>query len=96
MYAGTPEEFDLIRQEIPSIKYLETNDFYELAQAIQGAKIFVGNSSMCFAIAEGLKVPRILESCSFAPNVIPTGVGPGYEYYSQQAFEHYVNELFTL
>lgn len=93
LYVGTKEEYKEMRKEIKNLTYLEVSDFLQLAVAIKSCKFFIGNQSMCFGLAEAMKVPRILEVCSFAPNVIPAGPGPAYDYYSQQAFEYYVDEL---
>jgi len=56
-----------------NVKYKETKDFLEVAQFIKGSKLFVGNQSMCWGIAEGMKLPRYLEVCSICPNCMPVG-----------------------
>jgi ADP-heptose:LPS heptosyltransferase len=76
-FLGLPQEYRVIKAKLPEIKYYEVSDFYELAQAIQGSQLFIGNQSMAFAIAEQMKHPRILEICPTAHNVIPTGAN-GY------------------
>lgn len=91
-FAGTPEEFELFQHEVPSAAYLQCDDFLELSAWIAGARVVIGNQSMCFAIAEQLKVPRILETCKFAPNVHPVGKN-AYDFYTQSAFEEYVKML---
>jgi hypothetical protein len=57
-------------------------------------KLFLGNASMMFQIAEGLKIPRILETFQPMPNVIPFGKN-GYDAYHQRAIELYVHKLFN-
>ena len=76
-FVGLPQEFKVISAKLPNIKHYEVDNFYELAQAIQGCNLFIGNQSMAFAIAEQMKHPRILEICPTAHNVIPTGAN-GY------------------
>jgi ADP-heptose:LPS heptosyltransferase len=76
-FVGLPQEFKVISAKLPNIKHYEVDNFYELAQAIQGSQLFIGNQSMAFAIAEQMKHPRILEICPTAHNVIPTGAN-GY------------------
>lgn len=93
MFVGTHGEYELVKREIPKMAYLEVDNFYDLACAIKSCKFFIGNQSMCFGIAEAIKAPRILEICTFAPNVIPSGPGPAGHYFSQQAFEWFVEDF---
>ncbi len=93
VFAGTQKEFELFtgawKLDIP---YLQVNDFLELAQAIAGAKGFLGNQSMCWNIAEALKVPRACEYFSRAPNCFPQGEG-GALYLYQGDVEDWVFQL---
>jgi ADP-heptose:LPS heptosyltransferase len=57
-----------------------------MARVIRSARFFIGNQSFPFALAEALKVPRILEVCPQTPDVIPTGDHIGAAYF-QQNFE---------
>ena len=41
--------------------YLRFNDFRELAEVIAKAALFIGNASFPYALAEALKVPRLVE-----------------------------------
>jgi len=86
IFAGTPEEYENFQKEVPEARYLEVDNFLELAGWIKGSQFFIGNQSMCFAIAEQMKHPRILEVCGFAPNVIPEG-GRCYDWLTQSGFE---------
>jgi hypothetical protein len=83
LFAGLPIEHEAFNKEW-SLKtdYLQVTDFLDLARHIAACKFFLGNQSMCFAIAEGLKIPRILEVCVYAPNVHP--VGQYAHYFSTQ------------
>lgn len=92
IFAGTPTEYALFAQQVPHAVMLNARDFLELAQWIANAKMFIGNQSMNFAIAEQMKTPRVLEVCSYAPNVIPCGKN-GYDFYVQSALEYYVDKL---
>jgi hypothetical protein len=68
IFAGTEEEYDLFTQRWElDIPRLEVKDFLVLAQAINQAVGFLGNSSMCWNIAEAMKVPRVLEYCVDVP-----------------------------
>jgi len=72
-FVGVESEFKALSAHNKNIAHLVVNDFLELAKWIAGSKLFIGNQSMAFAIAEQLKVRRILEQYVYAPNVIPQG-----------------------
>ena len=76
-FVGLPDEFRVISAKLPKITYTQVNDFAELAALIKGSELFIGNQSMAYAIAEVMKHPRIVETCPYANNVIPTGAN-GY------------------
>ena len=63
-----------------------------MSQIIKSSKFFLGNQSLAFSIAEGLKVPRILESRPDFPVVQPQG-GKCYDFYFQTHFEKYFEIL---
>jgi hypothetical protein len=93
MFIGMPEEHKQFCMEWGfTIPHYVVNDFLELAIALKSCKLFIGNQSMCFAIAEAMKVPRILEICDFAPNVHPCGEG-GYYFRVPEIFQHLVKQL---
>jgi len=91
-FAGTMEEYAEFQSHVPKAVYLPIKNFLELAIYISSAKVFIGNQSFCFSLAEAMKTPRVLEVCSFAPNVIPSGPN-GFDFYTQDAAEWLVNEL---
>jgi hypothetical protein len=92
IFIGVASEFEDMRQSIPNLKWVQVDDFLKLAQIIAGCKFFIGNQSFPFSIAEGLKVPRILELYYEIANVIPEGEN-AYDFFFQEHFESLVNEL---
>lgn len=92
-FVGMREEFDDLKKSIPTLKYKQVSDFSELAKIIAGCKFFIGNQSFPFAIAEGLKVKRVLEVCFECPNVIPQGKD-AYDFCYQLQFEKIIQELY--
>ena len=56
------ENTDDLKKEIPNLDYYDCKNFLEAAEIIKSSKFFIGNSSFGFTIAEGLKVPRVMES----------------------------------
>lgn len=86
IFLGVESEYEDMRQQIPQMRWVTVEDFRQMAELIAGARVFIGNQSFPFAIAEGLKVKRILETSVEAPNVIPEG-GQAYDFYFQPHFE---------
>lgn len=93
-FVGIQAEFEEMKLEVPNIQYFKASNFLELAEVIAGCKFFIGNQSFPFSIAEGLKVPRILETFFDTPNVIPEGE-KSYDFYFQEHFESLVELLST-
>ena len=50
--------------------YTPTKNFLEVAQLIAGSKLFIGNQSAPYAVAEGLKHNSILEVTLPSPDCI--------------------------
>jgi len=92
IFIGVEQEYKDIKQYVPNIEWVQVKNFLEMAEIINGCKLFIGNQSFPFAIAEGLKVPRALEMCLFCPNVIPVG-GIARNFIFQDAFEEIVSSV---
>lgn len=92
VFIGTDQEYRTIKEEVKHIEHMKVNNFLEMANIINSCKLFIGNQSMPFAIAEALKVPRLLEVSLGSPNVIPYGLN-GYDFIYQDAFEELVRKL---
>jgi len=95
IFAGTNTEHNEFCKEWKlQIPRLEITNFLELAYALKFAKMFLGNQSMCWNIAEAMKIPRVLEICPFAENCIPCGTD-GYDFYYTGAMEYYVEQIMS-
>lgn len=92
VFIGVQSEYEEMKKVVPNIEWVQVTDFCQLASIIAGCKFFIGNQSFPYAIAEGLKVPRILEVYAKMANVIPEGE-KGYEFYFQNHFEELVHDL---
>jgi hypothetical protein len=93
LFCGTMREYNNFTMNFNlEIKKLVIKDFYEYAQALKQCKFHLSNQTMAFQISQGLQIPRIVELCSYAPNVIPTGE-KAYDFFAQTALEYYVREL---
>ena len=91
IFLGTEQEFNEMRSELLGIEWVKVNNFLEMADIINSCKLFIGNQSMPFAIAEALKAPRVLEVSLQSPNVIPFGPN-GFACIYQDAFEEIVRK----
>lgn len=78
-FVGLPDEYEDFkrRHRLPNLTHHECASAIELAETIRSSKVFLGNQSMPFAVAEGLKVKRAVEIFELYPNVLPTGSGAG-------------------
>ncbi|HWZ04339.1 MAG TPA: hypothetical protein VNX40_12065 [Mucilaginibacter sp.] len=92
IFIGVASEYEDLCKYVPNVQWVQVKDFLELTQIIAGCKFFIGNQSFPFAIAEGLKVPRILEAYYEIPNVIPEGEN-AYDFFFQEHFESLVSQL---
>jgi len=93
LFAGTAEEHIRFKNSFNiDIKLLEVANFLELAIAINSCKLFIGNQSFCWHLADSMKTNRILEVCTAYPNTFPTGDN-GHCFTSQEALEFYFKEL---
>lgn len=92
-FAGMPDEYEDMKKMIPNIEHVPVKDFLELATLINSCKLFIGNQSFPFSVAEGLKQTRLLEVSYRVPNVMVEGKG-GYDFCYQPQFERIVKKLY--
>ncbi len=69
IFVGTTAEFDDFRHG----EHHFAQNALDLAQTIQGGSVFVGNQSFPYAIAEGLKMGRLLEASPHVRNCLFPG-----------------------
>ncbi len=89
VFIGLPEEYTDVKKMLPQIRHASISNFLEMAAIIKSCKLFVGNQSFPFSIAEALKVKRVLEVCYYCPNVSVEGIN-GYDFCYQPQFEKIV------
>jgi SAM-dependent methyltransferase len=68
---------------------LEPKSIVGMAEVIRGSKLFIGNQSFPYALAEAMKHPRVLEECPQCPNCTPTGPD-GYVGLTEEVLERYI------
>ena len=89
-FVGTEGEHkEFVRKTGFDIKHVVTKTWKELAEVILGSKLFIGNQSFAYSLAEGMKVPRVLEVCPFCSNCDPKG-DDGHVRLSQGVIRKYV------
>ena len=92
IFLGIESEYLDMKKSIPNLALHQTSSFLEMAEIIAGCKLFVGNQSFPYALAEALKAPRILEGYYLVPHVIPEGKN-AHDFYYQNHFESLVSRL---
>lgn len=70
LFVGLPEEHKSFVREFGSVRHLKVKDFLEMARAIAGASLFIGNQSSPHAVALGLGVRMISEVCLEQPDCL--------------------------
>ena len=93
LFLGLIEEYKELKKDIPNLEFFECKNFLEMAQIINSSKIFIGNLSFGYTLAEGLKKPRLLESGPDFPLVYPNGKD-AYDFYFQNHFEKNFSKLY--
>ena len=63
-----------------------------MAQIIKSCKFFIGNQGLGYALAEALKVPRLLEGNPDFPVIFPIGK-KSFDFYHQIHFEKFFKKL---
>jgi ADP-heptose:LPS heptosyltransferase len=93
VFIGTKKEGELFNKQYElNIEIVEESDFLRVSKLIESCRFFIGNQSICWHIADALKVPRLLEVCSQFPNTFPTGKD-GYVFLHQQSLELLFDKL---
>ena len=95
LFIGLNDEYENLKKEVPNLEFYDCKDFLEMAQIIKSSKLFLGNLSFGYTIAEGLKIPRLLESVPEFPLVYPNGKN-AYDFYFQEHFEKWFSYLYYL
>lgn len=93
VFSGTMREYNNFCMNYDlNIPKLHVDNFLTLAQAIKQSRFHLSNQTMAFQISSGIKHPRILELCHYAPNVIPYGKDV-FDFYAQVGLEYYFHRL---
>ena len=94
LFVGLKSEYDNLKTVITNLEHFECKDFLELASIVKSSKVFIGNLSFGYALAESIKVKRLLESGANFPLVYPNGEN-AYDFYFQKHFEELFLKLYS-
>ena len=92
MCIGLKDEYDDLKKDILNLEFYDCNDFLEMAEIIKSCKFYIGNMSLQYIMAEGLKVPRLLEASPDFPVSFPLGPD-AFDAYHQNHFENFFKNL---
>jgi len=93
VFVGLADEYALFCQQYDMvIPWFQSTDFLQLASAINSCRFFIGNQSLCWHLADAMKVNRVLEVCSAYPNCFSTGAN-GYHFITQSWLEYIFDKL---
>jgi len=94
LFLGLKNEYDNLKTVIKNLDHYECSNFLELASIVKNSKVFIGNLSFGYALAESIKVKRLLESGANFPLVYPNGKN-AYDFYFQKHFENLFTKLYN-
>ena len=89
---GLENEFRDLKKEVNNLQFHDCKDFLEMAEIIKASKFYIGNMSFQYIMAEGLKIPRLLEASPDFPVVFPVGQN-AFDSYHQNHFEKFFKDL---
>ena len=95
LFVGTNDEYNDLKKSVSKLKFHDCKNFLDMANIVNSSKFVIANSSITFPIAEGLQIPRLLESCPDFPAAQPHGKN-AFNFYFQSYFEekfNYLNKL---
>ena len=92
IFIGLKDEYEHFKttNNLQNLIHANITNALEMANLIKSSRLFIGNQSFAFSIAEGLKVNRALEVCEICPNVIPSGKG-AHDYLNSTALSNILN-----
>jgi hypothetical protein len=70
IFVGTSEEHELFVKSVGAVPFVATKNILELSIIIANSKLFIGNLSLPYALAEGFKVNSIQETSPMILNCI--------------------------
>ncbi len=72
-FVGTDGEFAAMKKYVPKLDHAKAADAHQVLRLIASCRLFIGNSSFNFAVAEGLKKQRLFEMNTQVQSLMPCG-----------------------
>ena len=96
-FIGLEYEYEdfIARHSLKNVRHIKVKNALDLAILMCRAKVFIGNQSSNFAIAEGLKVPRALEAFEPVPVATPVG-GVCFEYINTKFLVSFLSNVLNM
>ena len=94
IFLGLKNEFLDLKKDILNLEFYDCQNFLEMTEIIKNSKIFIGNLSFGYTLADALKIRRLLESDPGFPCFYPVGSN-GYDFYFQNHFENIFKKLYS-
>jgi hypothetical protein len=69
-FIGDDCEYEDFCTHFGQVGRIETRDFLEVSRNLAKCKVFIGNQSSCYAIAEAMKISVIQETCPRVPDCV--------------------------
>ena len=94
LFVGFPNEYrEFVARGVGlNIGFYQTDDYLDLAKVIAGSKLFIGNQSFAFSLAEAMKHPRVLEVCDYCSNCNPQSDN-GYVWLDERILNYFVDKI---
>lgn len=90
VFIGSESEYQEFKTKTGlNVGWEKPRSWMEMAGIIRGSKLFVGNQSFPYSLAEGMKCARVLEECEYCPNCHPQSVN-GHVRLSQPVIRKYL------
>ena len=92
IFIGLHYEYLDLKKQINNLQFYDCKNFLEMAEIINSSKLFIGNLSFGYTIAEALKKSRLVESYLDFPLIYPNGINAS-EFYFQNHFQENVKNI---
>jgi len=90
IFIGLKNEYKKFVKEIGEVEYFYTKTYIEAFRVISGCKLFIGNQSFCYSLAEGLKKNCIQET---SEDVCNSQYFRHNSYISRDGYEYNYNSI---
>lgn len=92
IFLGVKKEHEDFCNKYFDVEFKAVDDFLDMANIIASGKLFVGNQTFGYSLAEAMKVNRLLEASPQAHNVHPHGLNSNFAFY-QHHFENLFEQM---